>query len=85
MLYIAECYFLVNMGYLALEELFHENALSDCRREAPFCGVGQGIGGKFPKLGKISFSVGCFRGDISQFSSAFVEIFISGGQLRTCL
>lgn len=47
--------------------------------------LGQNIVDKFSKLGKIGYSVKCFRGDILQFSSATVKTFISGGLRGICL
>ena len=39
---------------------------------------------KFWKLGKLGFSIECFRGDFLQFSSATVKTFISGDRLVIC-
>ena len=80
-------YFNRTERHLTMENFFTKVFLtvSDYRQKAPSYSLGQRIVDKLPKLSKISFSVKCFIGDILQFSSAIVEIFISGGQLGTCL
>ena len=43
------------------------------------------IADRFSKLSKIGFSVKCFRGDFFQCSKAIAKMFISSGQVGTCL